>query len=184
MPIPEPTTGPVLAAGGTGTVSGKGDVHHKADSESIYGYSGDRVWAAQFMSVDVKVGKEIPKPQAGQSAKKWIKLRQLDDLKKDGTRNKEQTEEDVNEYVDLGSVGVAGLSEYPGKDIADDLSNVDWELVDLYLDYILNVPEDDGDDSEYEDEEEEKQGDRTYREEAKKLEHEDRERTEQEKQDQ
>ena len=162
IPIPEPATQMTLAATGNGAVSGKGDVHAKMDSESAYGYQGSRVWAAQFMRLKVKVRKQIVSEQDGQTAGEWIKLRQLDNLKRDGVRHKkdnkdeyEQPQEDMN----ATNVELSDALGETGEEVIGDLVGVDWRLVDNYVEYLSTLAKDEKEEFENDDQDDDEDED-------------------------
>lgn len=140
-------------------MTAKADTHSKTDSETGYGHQEARVWAAQFIRLDVKVQSEIPNGAGGQSTREWLKLRHLYDLKKDGVRDDDKSENQPEEYVDTGHFLALDSATKLDEDMVGDLSGVDWNLVDAYLDFIskaLEADEDSEDEDDDEDLEEQK----------------------------
>lgn len=139
VPLPDPATQMVASASGNGALSTKAERNAKMDSESAYGYQDSRVWAAQFMKLKVKLRRQIVGEQDGQTAGEWIRLRQLDDLRRDGVRNKKIDESDSEQPLEDISTSNVKLSHVVGKDgeeIDGDLMGVDWRLVDRYVEYV------------------------------------------------
>lgn len=154
IPIPELATQLALAATGNGAVSGKGDIYAKMDSESAYGYQGSRVWAAQFRRLKMKARKQIISEQDGQAAGEWVKLRQLDNLKRDGVRDKKDNKDEYEqppEDMNATNVELSDALGETGEEMIGDLVDVDWSLVDRYVEYISTLAADEKEEFENDD---------------------------------
>jgi hypothetical protein len=141
VPIPEPVAGTARAvAGGGGAVTIKGDIRGKSESGSVYGHADARVWAAQFMRLKIKLANEVPHEGSQVTSRKWIKFRELVDLGTEGIWSDEEDDIGV-EYAELNDIALSVSDSELRMEITENTLEVDWNLVDEYLDYVAAVPQ-------------------------------------------